>query len=302
MSEKFLKAGWPGILEIADKKIPCAVLEDGTRVLTEHGVTTALGSRSGAAKRLKREGQKDGAPLPLFVASQNLNPFISSELRDGLLNPIKYKDKTRIAIGYPAELLPQVCDVWLAAREAGALNSQQIAKCVKIEILMRGMAHVGIIALVDEATGYQEVRDHLAMQAILNKYVTDEWAKWTKTFPDDFYKELFRLKNMPYPPHAMKGKRPSYVGSWTNDIIYSRLGPGVKKALKEKTPRLASGNRPRKFFQHLSRNFGHPELRDLLSNVIFLMKSCRSWDDFNRRLNHARPKYGDTMPLDLDEE
>jgi hypothetical protein len=160
---------------------------------------------------------------------------------------------------------------------------------------------VGIIALVDAATGYEEVRDRLALQAILDKYVTDEWAKWTKVFPDDYYRELFRLKSLPYPPGRDSFKRPSYVGHWTNDIVYSRLAPGVLRELKRLNPRLPSGRRRRTFHQHLTRDFGSPELRDHLAQVIFLMKACTDWDDFRRRLNRAAQKYGDTIPLDLEE-
>jgi len=94
------------------------------------------------------------------------------------------------------------------ADDAGVLLPTQKHIAQKCKILLRGFATVGIIALVDEATGFQEVRDRIALQKILDKFITDEWAKWTKTFPDEFYKELFRLKDIPYPPTSMK--RPSY--------------------------------------------------------------------------------------------
>jgi hypothetical protein len=105
------------------------------------------------------------------------------------------------------------------------------------------------VALIDEATGYQEVRDRNALQVILDKYLTDEWAKWTKTFPDDFYKELFRLKGIEYPPRS--GKKASYVGHWTNDVVYDRLVPGLKEELKKKNPVTGKGHRARKHHQHL---------------------------------------------------
>lgn len=127
------------------------------------------------------------------------------------------------------------------------------------KILLRGFAEVGITALVDEATGYQEVRDRLALQKILDKYITNEWAKWTKTFPDEFYKELFRLKCVRY-PYGDKGNKPSYVGHWTNDVIYKRLAPGVLRELRENNPRRPSGSRQRKHHQHLTRDYGHPAL------------------------------------------
>jgi len=299
MSKEILKATHTGTLEIGNTKIPCAVLEDGTRVLSEHGITTAMKSRSGASKRFKRNAQeKDRAPLPIFMASENLKPFISDELFIGLTNPIQYQVGQRIVQGFPAVLLPQICDVWLRAGDEGKLKSQQMQRPKQAEILMRGLAHVGIIALVDEATDYQEIRDRIALQKILEKFITDEWAKWTKTFPDEYYKELFRLHGINYPPTNMK--RPSYIGHWTNDVVYDRLAPGVKKALKEKNPRLESGYRRRRHHQFLTRDYGHPKLKEHLSNLIFLMKGCANWSDFRRRLNRASPKYGDTIPMDFE--
>ena len=151
------KATHRGELNIGGMKIPCAVLEDGKRVITEHGITMALlGSRSGASKRLKKVHQESGAPVPIFLAPGNLKPFITKELEDGPLAPVEYQESDRVVSAFDAEILPAACEVWLRAREAGALQEQQLDKAKKAEILMRGLAHIGITALVDEATGYQE--------------------------------------------------------------------------------------------------------------------------------------------------
>jgi hypothetical protein len=112
-------------------------------------------------KRLKTAAEAEGAHLPVFLASQNLKRFISNDLEDGPLQPIVYKTGSAIVTGYAAEALPEICNVWLRAREAGALNRQQADRAQAAEILVRGLAEVGIIALVDEATGYQDTRDHL---------------------------------------------------------------------------------------------------------------------------------------------
>lgn len=204
-------------------------------------------------------------------------------------------------VGYDALLLPQVAEVYLKMKDACAAEKKDVPRQYRhivkaCDLIMRGLAQVGIVALVDEATGYQEVRDRLALQAILDKYITDEYAKWTKTFPDGFYRELFRLKGIPYPP-SENGQKPMYVGHWTNFIVYSRLEAGVLKALKIKNPRLPSGNRARKHHQHLTRDYGQPELQELLSNVIFLMKGCNNWDEFQQKLDRARPQYGNTPYL-----
>jgi hypothetical protein len=197
-------------------------------------------------------------------------------------------------------VLPKICEIFLDAREAKALLPSQMNTAKQSEILIRGLATVGIIALVDEATGYQEIRDRIALRKILDKYITDEWAKWTKTFPDEFYKELFRLKGVPYPPSA-GSKKPSYVGHWTNDVVYSRLAPGVLRELKKQVPRMPGGSRKRKFHQHLTPEVGHPALKDHLSKVIFLMRGFNKWSDFKRALERAAEKYGDTIQLPLDD-
>ena len=303
MAEKKIpEALFEGELKIGDASIPCAVLEDGTRVLTQAGMLQALGrSRKPSGKSLTAD------QLPPFLAPKNLEPFIDGDLRRSTI-PILFKPlKTgglggNQAYGYNAEILPRVCEVMLQARDANALQTRQLHLAVQADVLMRGLAHVGIISLVDEATGFQEVRDRIALQKILDKYVTGEWSKWTKTFPDEFYIQLFRLKGIPYPPPGKHTNwRPSYVGHWTNKVVYDRLAPGVKAELKKLNPRTEKGHRKRKHFQHLTPNYGTPALREHLSNVIFLMRGCKNWDDFERRLEHAAPKYGDTIPLPLDD-
>jgi len=91
------------------------------------------------------------------------------------------------------------------------------------------------------------------------------------------------------------------VGHWTNDVVYSRLAPGVLNKLKEINPRTEKGYRKRRHHQYMIRDYGHPALKEHLANVIFLMRGCRDWQDFKRRLEAAAPKHGDTIPLPLDD-
>jgi hypothetical protein len=287
-----------GVLILGDIKIPCAVLEDGRRVITEHGMTMALlGSRSGASKRLKKAHQDSGAPLPIFLAPGNLKPFISDELASGPLTPIEYRDSDRPVWGFNATVLPAACDVWLKAREVGALQSQQLDKAQKAEMLMRGLAHVGIIALVDEATGYQEVRDRLALQAILDAYLRKELAAWAKRFPDEFYQQLFRLKGWQW--KGMKVNRPQVVGHWTNDVVYERLAPGILEELQNRNPKDEKGQRLVKHHQWLTEDVGHPALAQHLHAVIGFMRASATWDSFYRLMQRAFPKKGHTIEMPL---
>lgn len=277
-------------LKIGDRELECYVLENGTRVLSGRGMQEAIGL-----------GDAHGGKLKEFLENNSIKQYISDELAMALSTPIRFIRPGRggiPAMGYEETILPQICDAVLDARNKTKLTEKQEMIAKECEIVVRALSKVGIIALIDEITGYQEVRDRQALQKILEKYLTDEWAKWSKTFPDEYYRELFRLKTIEYP--TAKGiNKPSYVGHWTNDVVYSRLAPGVLESLKEKNPKLASGNRSRKHHQHLTRDYGHPKLKEHLSNVIFLMKTCKNFDEFKKRLDLASPKIGETIPLNF---
>lgn len=288
-------------LRIGEFEIPCYVLEDGTRVLVKSGLLTALGMSTGGGRNKRGIAQSSDKMLE-FVETKAISPFISKEILDRAQNPIRFKLPVTgsIVYGYEASLLPDICNAVLESREQGKLNHRQEHIAKQCEILLRGFAKVGLIALVDEATGYQEIRDREALQRILDKYITDEWAKWTKTFPDEYYKQLFRLKGWVYP--SPNKNAPSVIGHWTNDIVYDRLAPALLKTLKEKNPTTESGGRARKHHQHLTRDIGHPELKKHLDSLIFLMRACSNWADFKRMLDKTAPKYGNTIPMNFDQQ
>lgn len=294
-----------GVLNLAGEKIPCAVIDGPNgiqRVLTEHGVTQAiLGVRSGASKRLKKAAEKAGALIPLFLAPGQLAPFITSELRDGPLAPIDYLDGGRVVRGYDASILPAVCKIWLKAREAGTLQKQQLGKAQKAEILTTALAETGIVALVDEATGYEKVRPQNALQAYLEMVISRELASWVKRFPDEFYENIYKLKNWPWP--GMGKNRYSVVGKYTRDLVYERLGPGVLKELEVKSPKDESGNRRNKMHQWLTEDVGHPMLAQHLHTLIMFQRLAiangHGWARFLNMVDQVLPKRGHTLELPL---
>jgi P63C domain-containing protein len=281
-------------LRIGDVEIECYVLEDGTRVLTQASFLQALGRHRRANVRRERN-----AELPSILQGKAINPYISpAVLEKG--KPITFKLPTGgRASGYNAELLPGVCEVYLKAREAKALPYQQEHIAAQAEIIMRGLATVGIIALVDEVTGYQEVRARNALALILEEFIAKELQAYIQTFPPDFYAELFRLRGLDFPTESMQ--TPRYFGHLTNDIVYKRLAPGVLKELQSVTPKDAKGRRKHKFFQRLTSNVGYPKLREHLGSVITLMKLSADWDDFTHKLDQIHPRIGDTIPLPIEE-
>lgn len=288
-----------GLLRIGSVEIPCAVLKDGRRVLSETGIANALGGRSGSAKRIKTEAAKTGAHIPVFLASKSLIPFLNNELLEGPLEPVIYRTGDADVIGYKAEALPEICNIWLQARQEGKLNTQQADRAQAAEIVMRGLAELGVIALVDEATGYQATRDRQALQAILDLYLNKEFAAWAKRFPDAFYREIFRLRGWDW--NAMSVARPGVVGKYTNDIVYERLAPGILEELQRMNPAKGPGARTHKHHQFLTEDIGHPALAQHLHAVIGLMRASSTWEQFKTMLNRAFPKKGTQLELMMPE-
>lgn len=299
------KARYEGVLTLGDMNLPCAVLQDGTRVLSQRAFSGALGAPQGGHAFAKRNAASGVAGLPIFLAYEKLKPFISMELAASLSKPVEYipLHGGRSAFGIRADLVPAICEVWLKARAAEKLTKYQQRIAMQAELLTRGLAHVGIIALVDEATGYQDDRDRRALAKILEAFVTKELRKWVSTFPADYYKELFRLRDWRFPTLPKdQQKRPVMVGKITNDIVYARLAPGVRQELHRVTPRDEKGRLKQKLFQRLTADFGHPKLREHLASVVTLMRASDTWEQFMRSLDRALPKYKDLPLIDLAEK
>lgn len=294
MAKKILKAQYEDKpITIGELEIPCAVLEDGTRVLSWSGVAKSLG-------RSRRGVQKDGGEkLPTFMGVKSLKPFISSELLAGISEPIEYNPlhRGRTAYGIKAELLPEVCDTWIQARDAGVLTPHQLETADRAYLLIRGFSHVGITALVDEATGYQDVRVKGALNKILEQFLLDEAKKYKVTFPTEFYRMIFKLNGWPWTLQSAQ-KKPGVVAKWTNDLVYDRLAPGLLEELQEKNP-VVNGKRKHKHFQFLTDEIGEPRLLEHFGGLIALGRVATSWRKFRDMVERAYPKSGENLMLDL---
>lgn len=294
------RASHVGTLTIGDMQFPCSVLTDGTRILTQSDFMTGMGMYYSGWVAQNRPKDEASAGVPHFLAFKSLEPFVHKHLGDLQSITLQYRtDKGNIAHGIKAEIIPKICDVWLDADENKTLGARQKAIARRARLLIRALAEVGIIALVDEATGYQEVRDKRALQAILDQYLRKELAAWAKRFPDEFYKEMFRLRRWSW--MSMKGKRPGIVGTYTNDLVYERLAPGILEELEARNPKDDHGNRKGRHHQLLTDDVGHPALAQHLHAVIGFMRAASSWDQFYRLMNRAFPKKGDTIELALED-
>ena len=285
------KATHQGILKIMGKELPCVVLEDGRRLITQASVFKTFG--------LARRGSKDQDPtvvkMPGFLDAKNLKSFISEEVLS-VIRPVCYMNNNKTeSMGYSAEIIPLVCDVYLSARKEGVLTDSQGVRAEISEQLVRALSKVGIISLVDEATGYQQVRPRDALEAYLNKILSKELASWCKRFPDIYYENIYKLKG--WPEFSTSKNKYSCVGHYTNDIIYSRLGEDVLDELKTRTPDTSKN----KLHQWLSIDTGHPLLSQHMSIIIALQKLAIAqgygWKRFLDMVNLTLPKKAHALEL-----
>jgi P63C domain-containing protein len=275
-----------GSIKVGGREIPCSVLDNGVRVFSTRGINRAMGSR-------KTGKPESGAPqLPAFLAAASLKPFISDELAVRLVSPLQYRPKHggRTAFGYEAMLLPSICEVILDANKAGNLKKNQEHLAEMAEVLLRGFARVGVIALVDEATGYQEERARDELARILEAYVMEQYRPWTRRFPEEFFRQIYRLHNWPYKPG--NAKRTPFIGKLINKYIYEPLPTGVLDELRRVNPVTEGGWRKRKHFQHLA-DTGNEHLDRQITSVITLMRVSDSKD----HLEHNFAKAFDRPPV-----
>ena len=289
-----------GELIIAGRRIACAVLSTHKRVLTQQTFLTALGRtarpKGGTGTRRLAAGTQG---LPPFLSAANLEPFISSELRESTTPIVYHTKKGGKAFGYDALLLPLVCEVYLKARDAhleaveaknppqGILQHMQVDLVKSADMFMRGLARDGIIALVDQATGFQEQRDRDALIKILEAYIAPELMPWTRRFDTEFFKQVYRIHGWPFKPGSTK--RPQCVGTFINDYIYKQLPPGVLDELRRKNPVTESGYRRYKHTQFMA-DTGNEHLDRQITATTTNMRIADTKPEFKGLFDKAYPK------------
>lgn len=149
-------------------------------------------------------------------------------------------------------------------------------------------ARVGIRALIHQVTGWKSSARTHSYDPVLHAYISEEFLPWSERFPEEFFRELYRLRGWDYSLRAQN--KPFVVGRFINDLIYARLPDGVFQELQDKNPVTEKGYRAKRFHQSLSTDQGLMHLERLLMTVLALMKGCDDWDQFYTMLNRVCPK------------
>jgi hypothetical protein len=297
-----------GPLQIGDTVLAAAVLPNGKRLLSQGTFLQALGRSRTPKAGTGGLTTVDG--LPFFLSAEVLKPFITDELRLST-TPIFFRFKGgRRAVGYDALLLPMVCGVYqklhtsITERLASGTDAE-VAQAKRVYAQYRhiidacnrldsGFAKRGIIALVDDATGYRGDQLKEDVLRVIAAYMSPTLYKWTQKFRPVFFEEMYRLHEWEYKPGSTK--HPQYTGKFITKYVYEPLPPGVLEEMKNRLPKNESGNRRAKLWQTLSADTGIPHLDRQIEDVILLMQVADDKDEFARFFER---KFGRQLQLRL---
>ncbi len=258
------KATHAGVLAVGEMKFACAILEDGRRVLAQKDIAKHLGGNASKEKE-----------LPSYLSAKALQPFVSNSLRMILQHPIAYQSQNNHGegnhgFGIEAVLLPEICEVWQKAREKKALHHTQQHIAQRAEILVHHFATQSIVALVDEATGYQDdcVRNEIAK--LMQPYLREAFQKWAGVFPHAFYREVYQIHGWNYQPGAHH--HPQILSQFLHDYVYRAVPVEVRHELTWKTPKVSSEEKCKPQHPFLTENTGVLTLDKIISNITVLVR------------------------------
>lgn len=159
---------------------------------------------------------------------------------------------------------------------------------IKASGFLQASAKTGIVALVDEATGYQFDRPIDALQLKMKLFLEEEMRKWEKTFPDQLWIEFGRLTSWKGTLH----QRPKYWGKLVMELIYGYLDPDVAKWLKENAPKPIGSL---SYHRWLTEQYGLKKLVEHIWMTIGMASACTSMAELRRKMGE---KFG-RIPVQL---
>ena len=264
-------------LVIGDVTIRCCVLNDGRRVIKDRSLFTAIG------KTRKGEVRVEG--FPAIIGSKTLANLYLEMCGDDIspIDRFEVAEFTgRTGLWYDANSIPILCDLYLEAEARGFISQGQEHVLQRAKILLRALAKVGITALIDEATNYQDQRGKDELQLLLSKYITEHLQPYSNEFPAEYFENLFRLYGIPYDPTT--SRRPRYFAQFNLKYVYYMLAPNAVEEIGKYNPTIYNENtkrydRKHRMYRHLTED-GIKELREHLKQLVTVMKLSKDIEDF----------------------
>jgi hypothetical protein len=271
-----------GLLRIGDVELEVYVLDDRRRVISKRAMARAL--------NLKSEG---GNAFLRSMTRKGIRNSLGEALIAKIEKPVAFVgQRGESCDGYEAEVLIEVCDALIEARNGDLLAASQMFLAMQAEIIIRSAAKVGIVALVDEATGFVDKhRDEY--RKLFERFIRSEFSQWEKEFPDKFFDMIYRLYGLKrQKPDSTK--HPQFFGHFIRRFVYYPLANSngaILEQLEAKNPIVYdSGGRRHKFFQYLTKEVGMNAFRQHLWQVVGIGEAAPDKIRFERGFYRAFPE------------
>ena len=261
-------AKYSGNLMLGSKGVDCYVLDDGRRVI----------SLSGAIRSI---ANVQSGNLSSYLRAKSLQPYLELGDPESIYIDFSIPGNPNNAKGLMAETFLEICRAYVSALTDApeTLTGRQREIAVNCAILLAACAKVGLIAPIDEATGYQYEREADALSVKLKAYIADELRDWEKTFPDALWEEFGRLTNWAGSLHS----RPKYWGKLVYELIYQALDPDIAEYIKVNKPKPRHGQN---YHQWLTEDIGVKSLIEHINQIIGIAKTCTTMDELRRSVAH----------------
>lgn len=262
-----------GIMTLGGMPIDVYVLDTGTRVISLRAVLKVL-------------TDVDGGVLEDYIGVKALKPYLNSELVleesiDFYIPGTQFRGR-----GITAEQFEAILTGYVRALGADALNTdRQREIATRCAVLSTAFLRVGIVAQIDEATGYQYERAADALQVKLQAYIAEELRDWEKTFPDELWEMFGRLTNWKGSIHS----RPKWWGHLVNELIYEALDPDIADYLKRNKPKPFHGQN---YHQWMSEDVG---LKALIQHIYKVIGTGDGCTDMRELRDKVAKRYGRGM-------
>ena len=180
-------------------------------------------------------------------------------------------------LGYPVEILTRVCRAYIRAEREGRLHHKQRHIADQAWRLLEALGDVGLVALVDEATGYQNARAANDLQNRLALYLLPTPGRWEVTFPPEFYKLVARLYRVRL---LHPSRRPQFFANFTREYVYApAMGADVSQAMAARNPDPAHGHNHHQLLTGPARAM----VLEQRNRVMTLLRQSSTPDEFRAR-------------------
>ena len=259
-----------GAISLGGGPIDVYVLDTGDRVISLRSAVKAI------------TGQ-DASNLGEYLSISGLKDFVDKDLVLGETVDFHIPGTQFRGRGITAEQFEAILSGYVRALGANALKTERQKEiATACAILSTAFLEIGIVAQIDEATGYQYERAADALQVKLKAYIAEELRAWEKTFPDELWEMFGRLTHWKGPIHS----RPKWWGHLVNELIYEALDPDIAEYLRKNKPKPFHGQN---YHQWMSEDIG---LKALISHIYKIIGMAEGCEDMRELKDKVAKRYG----------